>query len=252
MTNIIINLIKAFCNIMDFIGYMPNPTIVPRSIEEVIEHIVLAQIASDGGKGIDRFCGLTSTADAVYEDGYGSKDIHILAAIIGIEALHLDSVKWFISSDWEEEIDWDDEPEMRSIIYFEWEGKQISFHSFSMIWKQVVENFGWKYCEWDERSSAETAMYMAYHLAEVKYGEWSSHDAKERLVAMVSYLEETNDTNLEYWRLNEKTMLKRMRRFRATINKRSFAKKKRAFDALIESRKKHQAAWWKGVRAITT
>lgn len=251
MTQNIINVIKNFIGIMTFIGYMPKPHIVPRSIEEILEHIVLAQIASDGGKGINRFCGLTRTADVVYEDGYSSKDIHIFAAIIGIEALHLDSVKWFISSDWEE-FEWDDEIEMESIVYFEWEGKQISFHSFSTIWRQVVEAFGWRYCCWDEQSSAETAMYMAYRLSNIGYGKWSSHDVAETLVAMVSYLEEKNDASLEYWQLNKETMLKRMRRFRATINKRSFVRQKRVFNTLIKSRKKQHSACWEGVRAMTT
>lgn len=146
---------------------------IPTSYEEVIEHIILAQVASDGGKWIPRFKELNSLTEEAYKKGYKVKDDHILSAILGILFLNChDSVSFYISSDWEI---YDDEEyglTMPSIIYFEWNGYQISFHSFSPIWREINRLFGTETTVWDEESSPYTCLTMIDFLVEQGRKNW--------------------------------------------------------------------------------
>ena len=60
---------------------------LPESYQEVLEHIILAQIASDGGKYLPRFRSLNSLTKKAFKDAYEVKDFHILSAILGILSL---------------------------------------------------------------------------------------------------------------------------------------------------------------------
>lgn len=232
---------------IEMLAFFPKANIVPKSLEEVLEHIVLAQIASDGGKDKDRFIGITKGADETYKWGYYTKDLHIFEAILGIEKLHLSDVKWFVSSNWEHDT-WYDEDQMASIIYFEWDGRQISFHSFSPIWEKVVQLFGWNHCDWDEKSSPETTMEMMYFLSRKNYGAWATHDAKELIIAMMSYVDETGDVDLNEWQANKQEAIRKLRRTKENARRKILRKKQKFFLKIIKSHKQKSDEWWKEIR----
>jgi len=146
---------------------------IPTSYEEVVEQVVLAQVASDGGKWLPRFKELNSLTEEAYQAGYEVKDDHILSAILGILSLGCqDSINFFIESTFEV---YDDEEygiTMPSIIYFEWNGYQISFHSFSPIWREINRLFGTETTNWDEGSSPYTCLAMIEFLAEQGKNNW--------------------------------------------------------------------------------
>lgn len=128
------------------------------TVEDILEEIILAQVASDGGKGIERFKFFNPHT---WYSGYNVKDRHILNAIVGIEELGIFSeVGWFLSPEGQ-----------RPIIYFEWEGMQISFHSFNDgLWNLVRKIFHGQVTVWDEKISAETCKKMIKHLlGEIDY-----------------------------------------------------------------------------------
>lgn len=148
----------------------------PKTEEDILWEIIEAQISSDGGKGNARFA---SFDENTWREGYDNKDQHILNAILGILATNTEDIRWFISSDfdlYEYEQVWaerggkvhrDTIREMRSILYFEWKGFQISFHSFSPVWKDLcdqVSNFS--DTVWDRKSSAVTCAWMLLSLPE--------------------------------------------------------------------------------------
>lgn len=146
------------------------------STEDILREIVLAQIASDGGKCIERFAFFDPDT---WNEGYDVKDVHILNAIWGIESNPGCEIKWFIDTDWEvyeHEFfpEWNDEPywekQMDSIIYFEWNGYQISFHSFTTLWKKVDAAFGSESTEWDHLSSADTCAEMILEISDYDPG----------------------------------------------------------------------------------
>lgn len=133
---------------------------IPCSDDAILEAVALAQVASDGGKGIDRFRRVNSLTEEAYDLGYDVKDYYILTAILGCIATGTSSVKWFISSNWE--VDWFD---MHSIVYFEWNGMQISFHSFTDTWKRIRDVWGYKETVWDEGSSPLTCLRIMEYLS---------------------------------------------------------------------------------------
>lgn len=159
---------------------------IPASYEEVIEHIVLAQVSSDGGKWIPRFKGLNSLTEEAYRKGYDVKDDHILSAILGILSLECqDYVTFFIASDWE--VYGANNESMDSIIYFEWKGYQISFHSFNPIWKKVHDLFGSEETLWDMGSSPYTCLQMIAFLQECGKKEWAKESEIEALFQFADY-----------------------------------------------------------------
>lgn len=126
----------------------------------ILEAIIKAQIASDGGKGLDRF---QDVDPEVWERGYEVKDDFIEMAIRAIEACPATEIQWFITTDWEVYYDtWREKLSMCSIIYFEWNGMQISFHSFSPRWAWLRGQLTHptSETEWDEGDSALTCYRM--------------------------------------------------------------------------------------------
>lgn len=168
---------------------------IPTSYEEVVEQVVLAQVASDGGKWLPRFKELNSLTEEAYQAGYEVKDDHILSAILGILSLGCrDSVNFFVSSDWDI---YDDEEyglTMPSIVYFEWENYQISFHSFNPVWKRVHDLFGTSTTEWDEGSSPYTCLTMIDFLVEQGRENWRN---LENEVESLFYYANNEDDRLE-------------------------------------------------------
>ena len=179
---------------------------IPTSVEEVLEHITLAQVASDGGKGISRFYGMNKVANTAYSRRYAAKDSHLMAAILGIESLDLFSqIQWFINSDWEEVYfhpEWADEgwPEIQAVVYFEWKGYQISFHSFNAKWGLFKQIFSVEETEWDEGSSPWTAFQMMQALNRAEFKGWGSERVLRRLQMMEEYAGVTGDDRFDGYR----------------------------------------------------
>lgn len=184
---------------------------IPASVEEVLEHIVLAQIGSDGGKGESRFYGINKVANRAYTRGYSDKDAHILSAILGIETLGAFSqVQWYIHTDWEPSWfnpEWADEPfeELQSILYFEWEGYQISFHSFTTAWYMLKNAYLCEDREWDQGSSPYTVLQMVKALNKAGFGEWGGARVAYRLQMMEDYAVVSKDDRFEeyLWYLSD-------------------------------------------------
>ncbi len=151
------------------------------SQEEILEQIIFAQASSDGGKGIERFNYPNSEMEFPWWRGYAGKDKYILNAIVGIEELEESEVTWYVASDFKlYRHEWthgdifgdpvtEVEIQMDSIIYFEWNGYQISFHSFNPIWREVIRKYGHRRpIQWDEEDSAWSCFCMIKYLSMFK------------------------------------------------------------------------------------
>ena len=132
---------------------------------DIAYHILMAQVASDGGKDIKEIRSVLPHSFKTWQGGYRSKDYHILLAIKGILRSR-DSVFRFRVSKVSDE----DDDEMRRVFiaYFEFvdeQGirRQISFHSFRKeVGKFVSDRMK---IEWDRKSSRETAKFLAENLS---------------------------------------------------------------------------------------
>ena len=116
------------------------------STEDILREIVLAQIASDGGKSIERFAFFDPDT---WNEGYDVKDAHILNAIWGIESNPGCEIKWFIDTDWE-----------------------VYEHEFFPEWNDEPywEAFGSESTEWDHLSSADTCAEMILEISDYDPG----------------------------------------------------------------------------------
>lgn len=91
--------------------------------KRIAREIILAQVASDGGKGIPDLKRIFKAAYPVWQAGYVAKDEHIARAI----AL----IKESKDSDFRFSVTKSEDFGGSRIIYFEWKGGlQVSFHSF--------------------------------------------------------------------------------------------------------------------------
>ena len=124
---------------------------------QAIRRIVLAQIASDGGKGITDLLdvvpeNLRSSALKAWDAGYAVKD-KLLEQAAQIVARHHDKdIRFFVTAD--------KQKVAKYIVYFDFrfEGKrwQASFHSFGDFWSKWEEVSVSSRGHWDRKSSRET------------------------------------------------------------------------------------------------
>ena len=128
---------------------------------EIFKCLVLAQAASDSGKGIKylyqeipEFPGISKA----YDKGYAYKDLMILKAIDLINKSRKSLVHFYVTRD----------PEISSyLVYFDIKGEfgrfQISFHCFNekiyKYWNPSNKN---SQCRWDNGNSRDTARLLAY------------------------------------------------------------------------------------------
>lgn len=138
--------------------------------EAVARHIILAQIASDGGKRIDDLWeavrGYMPGARKAMFCGYDDKDRRIIKALDLISAAHGRSgFSYYITKD----------PGLyrMTLVYFNFkvhgQRYQISFHTYLDLSKYTRsgKNASHK-TKWDEKSSREAALYLAHEMFEAE------------------------------------------------------------------------------------
>lgn len=129
--------------------------------KKIARNIILAQIASDGGKGYRYFKGLVPKEDVAYLLGYDIKDDYILDAINMINRHGKSSgFSYYIG---ESDIDsWNES----AIVYFNFkiDGKryQVSFHTFGeeIISRRYEKKNDTHSTRWDKASSRRAAMKL--------------------------------------------------------------------------------------------
>ena len=129
--------------------------------KQAVRRIVLAQVASDGGKGITDLLDVIpsnflSAAQRAWDSGYAVKDKLLEQACV-IVACHRDGdIHFFVTED--------KEGIAHYIVYFDvkigdkrW---QVSFHSFSYIWAKWAKSTVASRGHWDHKSSREACIKM--------------------------------------------------------------------------------------------
>jgi hypothetical protein len=124
-------------------------------MKDIFKRICLAQIASDGGKGIPD---LAMYAPKIWAKGYKAKDREILRAIDLIQSGHGYNVKYSVALDrftrWGGSC---------YIVYFTWKDtsgskKQVSFHSFEEKLYEHCNRSGVHTTRWDHKSSRQNVL----------------------------------------------------------------------------------------------
>lgn len=128
--------------------------------KEIARLIVLAQAASDAGKGIDTMIGqLKVKLQNKPNQGYYYKDQAILDAIRLIAAHHFQDVHFFVCKD--------EEKKAKYLVYFDikfgGQRLQISFHSFDGRLRPFIKRNKNSWTAWDHGSSRENALLLAEH-----------------------------------------------------------------------------------------
>ncbi len=130
--------------------------------KQAAKAIILAQVASDGGKGIVELIdalpkSLSVSADKAWNAGYAFKDELLERACIIVARHHEKDIRFFVTKD-EEKI-------AKFIVYFDvhiggtrW---QASFHSFSNRWEKWTKSTAPSKGHWDHKSSRETCLELA-------------------------------------------------------------------------------------------
>lgn len=122
--------------------------------KKIAEHIILAQVASDGGKCLHDIRHIFGDkSDDVWEYGYQVKDNYIFAAIQLICRSHSNFYRYSVS-----EIG-----AGRYLVYFSFklnDGKryQVSFHSFNENLEKFAKTS--KVTRWDKKSSREACVKL--------------------------------------------------------------------------------------------
>lgn len=128
----------------------------------IAKAIVFAQLASDGGKGINDLVNEVNGKDACkcFSLGYKAKDGNIFKAIDLINRQKSEEVRFYVRHAW------DQNGYASYLVYFTFRlnGKrlQVSFHSPDRGWSYLD-----KYCEntsatyWDKDSSRRTCLILA-------------------------------------------------------------------------------------------
>lgn len=129
--------------------------------KQAIRRIVMAQVASDGGKGIVDLLDvmperLMPSAQKAWGRGYAVKD-KLLEQACAIVACHKDNdIHFFVTED--------EQGIAKFIVYFDVkiENKrwQVSFHSFSENWKKWTRSTAASRGHWDKRNSRETCVEL--------------------------------------------------------------------------------------------
>jgi len=128
-------------------------------------NIILAQVASDGGKGIVELLNnlpsnLYSKAEKVWSAGYAAKDELLERACLIVARHHDAGIRFFVTED--------KQGIAAYIIYFDIKegGKrwQASFHSFNKKrWSKWVKPSVASRGNWDHKNSRETCLHMAWY-----------------------------------------------------------------------------------------
>jgi hypothetical protein len=142
--------------------------------KKALEAIILAQIASDGGKGIKdllwEIAGVDGTASdafkrkawAAFNKGYSCKDSFLEEACQIVARHHDDDLRFFVTED--------QQRVAKYIVYFDvrihnvrW---QASFHSFSKSWGKWVKSSAPSRGHWDHKDSRATCSALHAMLIE--------------------------------------------------------------------------------------
>ena len=124
----------------------------------IAREVILAQVASDGGKGIEEIRNILPSSFPAYDNGYGSKDYHILRAIHLIVRGKDSNFRFhvqFRKGDWS------------PIVYFcyRWAGTklQVSFHvpNCEEIYNWIKKGNRGFFTRWDQLSSREAVKALA-------------------------------------------------------------------------------------------
>lgn len=122
-------------------------------IDKIIsKYVVLAQTASDGGKGIKTLNNLFPTSRLVNYKGYDIKDVYIKKAINMIQKSKDSIFRFYVKEDWKI---------ANYIIYFNFkldgERFQVSFHSFKDWSKYKREDYQTR---WNKKDSREACLRL--------------------------------------------------------------------------------------------
>lgn len=125
--------------------------------KKIAEHIILAQVASDGGKDIDDIRNILGQKSRnAWDFGYQVKDSHIFAAVSLIARYHVRNFRYSVS--------YGDASGVSGslLVYFSFHlnGKryQVSFHSFNDNLVKYIK--GSCPTSWDRKSSREACMAL--------------------------------------------------------------------------------------------
>lgn len=124
----------------------------------IANRLILAQIASDGGKGIEDLCELLGSYKSYHiaEQGYKVKDIHILKAINFINVHHDRNFHYGVLRN--------TVGTPKYLVYFSFiiEGikYQMSFHTYSDAFEKFV---GKNPMHWDKKDSREVAVKLFHY-----------------------------------------------------------------------------------------
>ena len=133
-------------------------------MKDVFKRICYAQIASDGGKGIDN---LKIFAPTIWCKGYSAKDREILRAINLINAGKGYSVKYSVKYDHTSRRMGD-----CYIVYFTYKvdgcRKQVSFHSFNRLLEQYQVANNDHIVRWDGKSSRQNVLELLSSFSSTK------------------------------------------------------------------------------------
>lgn len=131
--------------------------------KQAIRRIVLAQIASDGGKGITDLLdvmpqNLMPSAQKAWGAGYAVKDILAMQACKIICRSKDKDIRFFVT--------YDKSHVALYIIYFDvvidGQRNQVSFHSFSTGWEKFTRGSTGSMGRWDHKSSRATCEKLVY------------------------------------------------------------------------------------------
>lgn len=130
--------------------------------KQAARRIILAQVASDGGKRIEELLNalpeaIKPEAETAWSHGYAYKDT-LLKQACEIVARHHDSdIRFFVVED--------KQKVAKFIVYFDIKvnGKrwQASFHSYSKNWSKWTKSSAASMGSWDHKSSRETCLVLA-------------------------------------------------------------------------------------------
>lgn len=130
--------------------------------KQALKRIILAQIASDGGKGITYTLNsmpeyLQAEAQKAWNAGYLAKDNLMLQACTIVARHHEKDIRFFVTED--------KEGVAKFIVYFDIYAKgtrwQVSFHSFNKCWKKWVKSSMPSRGHWDHSYARAVCIRLA-------------------------------------------------------------------------------------------
>lgn len=124
----------------------------------IAREIILAQVASDGGKGIEEIKKILPGSFPAFRDGYSAKDTHILKAISLIAKAHDSAFRFHVQY---HDGDWS------PIVYFSYPACgnriQVSFHVpyCKEIYRWIKKGNKGFFSRWDHLNSREACIKLA-------------------------------------------------------------------------------------------